>query len=88
MLFRSKIILEHYRLGSRRVILSRSFCNTEEITSLEEIDKLFEKNISALRDFEKYAETADDVVLSENKNQVKLCVDKILKSVLEKKINE
>ena len=83
-----KIILEHYRLGSRRVILSRSFCNTEEITSLEEIDKLFEKNISALRDFEKYAETADDVVLSENKNQVKLCVDKILKSVLEKKINE
>lgn len=83
-----KIILEHYRLGSQRVILSRSFCNTEEITDIDEIEKIFSKNLGALRDFEKYADEADETVLMNNKDEVAHCVENIVASILEKKRNE
>lgn len=82
-----KIILEHYRLGSQRVILSRSFCNTEEITSIEEIDKLFKENVAALRQFEKYAAKADEATLLKNKGEVESCVQSIVAAIAEKNIN-
>ena len=82
-----KIVLEHYRLGSERVILSRSFCNTEEITSVDEIRNVFKTNVLALRKFEKYAESADDTILMGNKNEVRLCVEKIVASIQERKRN-
>ncbi|MDE7089533.1 MAG: aldolase [Prevotella sp.] len=83
-----KIILEHYRLDSRMVILSRSFCNTELITSVDEIEEVFKKNVLALREFEKYAASVDEETLMKNKNEVKECVDKIAASIREKKTNE
>lgn len=46
------IIKEHYRLESTRAILSRSFCNTEQITDLEEIRQIFEQGISKIRALE------------------------------------
>lgn len=48
-----KVILEHYRLGSTRAILSRSFCNTDMITELADIEKVFKKNMTDLREYEK-----------------------------------
>lgn len=47
-----KIIMEHYRLGSTRAILSRSFCDYHSIESVDEIDKIFRINMKLLRDFE------------------------------------
>ncbi|MBR1676970.1 MAG: aldolase [Clostridia bacterium] len=47
-----KIIMEHYRLGSTRAILSRSFCNSDEIKDINEIENIFSKNIKELRRFE------------------------------------
>lgn len=47
-----KIIMEHHRLGSTRAILSRSFCDSAKIDSLEEIDRVFRKNMKALREYE------------------------------------
>lgn len=47
-----KIIMEHYRLGSTRAILSRSFCNTDIITAVGEIDAVFKNNMKLLRDYE------------------------------------
>lgn len=47
-----KIIMEHYRLGSTRVILSRSFCNTDLIKDLNEIEAVFKDNLYAVRRFE------------------------------------
>lgn len=88
MLPAEKIILEHYRLGSQRVILSRSFCNTEQITSLDEVEKLFKENVASLRNFERYASTADNSVLLKNKDDVRVCVNQIVASILEKKANE
>ena len=36
-----KIIIEHYRMGSTSVILSRSFCNTNEVKDIETIKSIF-----------------------------------------------
>ena len=47
------IVMEHYRLGSTRAILSRSFCNTEKITDIAEIEKVFSENAKILREYEK-----------------------------------
>lgn len=46
------IIKEHYRVGSTRVILSRSFCNTEKVKDLNEIRKIFETEVRKIRKFE------------------------------------
>lgn len=47
-----RIIREHYRLGSTRVILSRSFCNTEKITDPDEIRHVFETGMREIRALE------------------------------------
>lgn len=46
------IIREHYRLGSTGAIVSRSFCNTDLVTDLDEIREIFETGITAIRDLE------------------------------------
>ena len=46
------VILEHYRLGSTRAILSRSFCNLDEIRCLEDISKVFAENMKTIREYE------------------------------------
>ena len=82
-----KIVLEHYRLGSQRAILSRSFCSTERITSIDEIDRVFKENMAALRNFEKYAANADEKTLLDNKLEVNKCVNTIVASIFGKKTN-
>lgn len=47
------ILKEHYRLGSSSVILSRSFCNTDEISDLEEVKKIFDDGLKQMREYEK-----------------------------------
>ena len=47
-----KVIMEHYRLGSTRAILSRSFCDVFKMSDVCEIEKVFEKNMKALRTYE------------------------------------
>lgn len=77
-----KIIMEHYRLGSTRVILSRSFCDTNIITEVKEIDETFEKNIKKLRDFEYVVENNVNVKeLEENRLDIKHCVENIVLNI-------
>ena len=47
------IIREHYRLGSGRAILSRSFCNTDKVTDLAEVETVFREGLAELREFER-----------------------------------
>ena len=51
-----RIIREHYRLGSTRVILSRSFCNTDQIRDLDEIRRVFETGMREIRALERECE--------------------------------
>lgn len=71
-----KIVMEHYRLGSTRAILSRSFCNTALIKDIDKIDKVFEKNIKDLRNFED--SLIGNIDFSKNHEEVKQLVDLIV----------
>ena len=53
------VLKEHYRLGSSRVILSRSFCNTAKAASMEEIRTTFETGVKEIRDLERICQTTE-----------------------------
>ncbi len=75
------IIAEHYRLGSRAAILSRSFCNADKIEDLNILHELFAEGISRIREFEQVAEkyTRDEFIRN-HRNVVSL-VDKIVRGL-------
>ncbi len=85
MLPAEKIVMEHYRLGSTRVILSRSFCNTAEITNLTDIKNIFEENVARLRLYEKTLSDKTAAEYIENQKQVQKCVTQIVKRIRERK---
>lgn len=77
------IVTEHYRLGSTRVILSRSFCNVEEMDDMAEIEKLFSINVGKLRKFEVELDRLTDKDFHENLRKICECV----KFIVDKKRN-
>lgn len=74
-----RIVEEHYRLCSTRAILSRSFCNSEEIKDVKRIEVIFAENMARLRDVEQGFLTATDEEFEENRKAVVSCVDGIVK---------
>ena len=73
-----KVIMEHYRIGSTRAILSRSFCNTDIVTDIEEINQIFSENMKELRCYENKVVQASEEQFSENQKEVKEIVAKIV----------
>lgn len=82
-----KILFEHYRLGSSRVILSRSFCDTGVTKDIDLIEKIFKENLQEMREVEKVAAKADKNQFDKNAEEVKACVQKVVESMSGKKIN-
>ncbi len=76
-----KVIMEHYRLGSSRAILSRSFCDTSKCNSIYEIDRFFSENMRTLRDFEASLASIETSVLERNINDVAQSVDEIVAKI-------
>ena len=72
------IVKEHYRLGSTRAILSRSFCNAEQIKNLKTIEVIFAENMARLRDFEREFTTTTEQEFEENRKAIKRCVAEIV----------
>lgn len=68
------VIMEHYRLGSERAILSRSFCNCDIVTDLDEIKRIFDQGLKEIRDYEAYCAAHPE----EWEDNRQLTVDKIL----------
>ena len=81
MLPAERVLTEHYRLGSRRVILSRSFCDADKIDDITEVERIFEENVAKLRRYERIAEKSSKAEFEENKAAVAECVDKIAAAV-------
>ncbi|MBE7081639.1 MAG: aldolase [Clostridiales bacterium] len=75
-----RVIAEHYRLGSTCAILSRSFCNTNIITDLNQVDEIFTKGLKEIRDWEVECENGN-VDFIENKKQIRDAVVQILNSI-------
>ena len=73
----SMVLKEHVRLGSSMVIVSRSFCNTDVVTDLNEVKRIFDTGISGLRALEKEASQAGAAYLEENRKAVVSAVNKI-----------
>lgn len=73
-----KIIMEHYRIGSTRAILSRSFCNTEIITDISKIEKIFKINMEKLQAYEEEVSQMPRAVLDKNRTEVKEIVERIV----------
>ncbi len=71
------ILKEHYRLGSSMVIVSRSFCNTDTITNLQEIETIFQSGIQSIRKLETEASNAIEY-FSKNREEVIHAVFNIL----------
>lgn len=78
------IIMEHYRLGSSMVILSRSFCNTSVITDINLIKERFEIGVNKIRLLEK--ELLNNCLdFESNRQYVASCVERIVKTINTKK---
>lgn len=75
------IIMEHYRLGSTRAILSRSFCDYESIGDLAAIETIFRLNMKALCDFEDKVAKMDCKELDANKQIVADRVDSLVQKL-------
>lgn len=73
----SMVLKEHVRLGSSMVIVSRSFCNTDIVTDLNEVKRIFDTGISDLRALEKEASQADAKYFNDNRKAVVAAVNKI-----------
>lgn len=73
----SMVLKEHVRLGSSMVIVSRSFCDTDVVTDLNEVKRVFDTGIYGLRALEKEASQADAAYLEENRKAVVSAVNKI-----------
>ena len=76
--------MEHYRIGSTIAILSRSFCNADEIKDIRKIDMIFAKNMKSLRDFEQTLVEKSDEEYLINKKQVARKVKEIVRLIKEK----
>lgn len=80
MLPSERVIAEHYRLGSTCAILSRSFCNTNIVTDLDEVRRIFDVDLKAIRAWEKRCENGS-VDFAENRKEVEVAVNKIVKGL-------
>ena len=81
MLPSEMVIAEHYRLGSTCAILSRSFCNANVITDLNEVERIFDINLKEIRYYEQQC-VSGKVDLLENKKQVEKTVNQIVKGLM------
>ncbi len=83
-----KIIMEHYRLGSTRAILSRTFCDSNKIESIEEIDSVFRENMESLREYELSMADVTQEEYIRNKVEVGRAVDEIVEKINRVRNNE
>ena len=83
MLPGADVLKEHYRLGSSMVIVSRSFCNTDEITDLEEVRRVFTEGIKSIRNLEQEAEAAA-TYFTRNQQEVEKAIETIVNNIEKK----
>ena len=65
-------------------ILSRSFCNTEEIKDIATIETVFAENMVRLREYEKMLAEQTSDKYEANKQEVQKCVEKIVEMIKER----
>ena len=75
------VIAEHYRLGSTCAILSRSFCNLDQVDNLEEFTEMFSKGLTNTRNFENKLLGENQDYFERNRELVSKIVAKIVEQI-------
>lgn len=73
------IITEHYRLGSTRVILGRSFCDPNN-KDIRDIRSIFENEVVKIRQHEERIENYSEEQMVESMKKLRLLVEEIVKA--------
>lgn len=76
-----KVIVEHYRLGSTRAILSRSFFNADNVMDLSDIDNQFGNELKKIRAFETSIENYKEADFTYNH----LAINSIINQIVQRK---
>jgi len=66
-------------VGSQMVIVSRAFCNTDKMTDMNEVRKIFTNGIAAIRELESEMTAMSQEDFINNHKAVCEAVDKIVK---------
>ena len=74
------ILKEHYRVGSQMVIVSRAFCNTDLVTDLSEVRRIFNTGIADIRALETKIKSMSAEDLENNRKAVCVAVNAIVNS--------
>ncbi len=77
----SMVLKEHVRLGSSMVIVSRSFCNTDIVTDLNEVRAVFKKGIREMRELEEEVQNKPASYFKKNHEEVVEAVNQIVKLI-------
>jgi hypothetical protein len=73
------ILKEHYRLGSQQVIVSRSFCNTDQVTDINEVREIFQNGISEIRALESECKQQTAEYFEQNRKATKKVIEEFVK---------
>lgn len=75
-----RVIAEHYRLGSTCAILSRSFCNTNVVTNIDEVRAIFNNGLNEIRAWEERCKNGL-IDFADNRKQIEKTVKQILENI-------
>lgn len=73
------VIGEHYRLGSKMAILSRSFCNANVMTDYTLLEETFRTGVQTIRDYEYKVAAFTKVEYAENHETMTRLVNEIVR---------
>ena len=73
------IIKEHYRLGSRMAILSRSFCNINNFEDMDAVEEIFYRGVREIRALEKECEFHKNYFISNHRELVEAVENVVVK---------
>lgn len=76
-----RILAEHIRIGSEAVILSRSFCNADQIRDYDRIGQLFTSEIKKMRETESTLRGESAQYFEQNHRSVQKIVKQITESI-------
>lgn len=80
-----RVIAEHYRLGSTRAILSRSFCDTQFNNDFNIWKREFQLGVNQIRLYESLLPLLPESYIRENIKEVKKGVDKVVEIIKSKR---
>ncbi len=75
------VIGEHYRIGSTRAILSRSFCNADKLRDIDAVERLFTQEVARIRETERVIAAYSEDEFCRNRERVNEKIKQIVSTL-------